>query len=139
MATDKLSEGIKRHIDGWELIAEKNRDFNLGDEVVKNLFYDREHSRLNIIFSQNYGDPTSDEVPEQEVLLFQCYGVEDVNCGFMRENDYIQSVCYRDLGDAVQVIIYCAGMSFVTERIVVMRLPWLDAVQKLFDRNKQFY
>ena len=38
MATDKLSEGIKRHIDGWELIAEKNGDFNLGDEVVKNLF-----------------------------------------------------------------------------------------------------
>lgn len=136
MGTEKLSEGVQRHINGWEIIEEKNGDFNLGDEVVKNLFYDREHSRLNVIFSQNYAEPTSDEKPEQEVLLFKCFGVEEVSCGFIHENDHIQSVSYRDCGDVIKIIIYSAGMSFVTERIVVLRLPWTEAMEKLTDRDE---
>ena len=39
----KLSERIRQKIDGWELIGEKyaGKDFNLGDETILNLFYDR--------------------------------------------------------------------------------------------------
>lgn len=79
MGTQKLSEGIKSKIKGWELLGEKydGADFNLGDEVVLNLFYDRSNSRLNIIFSLNYGDPDCNENPYQEVLLAQCFGIKE--------------------------------------------------------------
>ena len=81
MRTKKLSDDIRHKIDGWELIGEKyaGKDFNLGDETILNLFYDRTNARLNILFSLNYGEPDCDEF---YIRLFNNIGVapQHVSC-----------------------------------------------------------
>lgn len=140
MGTQKLSDGIKSKIDGWELIGEKyaGEDFNLGDETILNLFYDRTNARLNILFSLNYGTPDCEEDPEQDVLLVRCYGVEDYSCHIVPGNDYINSIHYRDYGDAVKWIINCAGMSFVAQKIVVTKHSWSEAMLRLTSREEYY-
>lgn len=140
MGTQKLSDGIKRKIDGWELIGEKysGEDFNLGDETILNLFYDRTNARLNILFSLNYGDPDCEEDPQQDVLLVRCYEVEDYSCSINPGNDYINAIHYKDYGDVVEWIIDRAGMSFICGRVVVTKLPWNVAIKQLSSREKDY-
>lgn len=140
MGTQKLLGGIKRKIIGWELIGEKyaGEDFNLGDETILNLFYDRSNARLNIIFSLNYGDEDCNEVPEQDVLLVRCFGVEDYSCHINPGNDYINGIHYRDCGDVVEWIIDCAEMSFIAKRVVVTKQSWNVAIQQLTCREEYY-
>ena len=140
MGTRKLSDGIKSKIDGWELIGEKyaGEDYNLGDEIILNLFYDRTNARLNILFSLNYGDPDCNEYPEQDVLFVQCFGVEDYSCHINPGNDDINAIHYKDYGDAVKWIIDCVGMSFIAKRVVVIKQPWSMAIQQLTSRDEYY-
>lgn len=140
MGTQKLSEGIKSKIIGWELIGEKydGEDFNHGDEVILNMFYDRSNARLNIIFSLNYGDLDCNEYPSQDVLLMQCFGIEDYSCHFVPGNDYVNAIYYKDYGDAVELIVDSAGMSFIAKKIVVEKLPWCDAMKRLMSREEYY-
>lgn len=140
MGTQKLSDGVKRKIEGWELVGEKyaGEDFNLGDETILNLFYDRTNARLNIVFSLNYGDPDCEEDPEQDVLLVRCYGVEVFSCHITPGNDYINAIRYKDYGDVVEWIIDCAGMSFTAQRVVVTKQPWSMAIQQLTSRGEYY-
>ena len=138
MGTQKLSDAIKHKIVGWELIGEKyaGEDFNLGDETILNLFYDRTNARLNILFSLNYGEPDCNEDPEQDILFVQCFGVEDLSCRITPGNDYINAIRYKDYGDVVELIIDCAGMSFIAKRVLVTKHPWSMAIRLLTSREE---